>query len=80
MDGQNLWTGRGRGEGLRNTTSLLGKSGLGHGLLFWSANSDELQDSEGGIRTFNLGEGFIEDDVFAVGTRSKKIGRPHCGS
>src|SRR4030095_9724289 len=33
-----------RGEGLRNTVVLQGRSGTGHGNVHWSANFDEIQD------------------------------------
>ena len=35
-----------RGEGLRNTIDLRGRSGTEHGNLHWSANFDEVQDFE----------------------------------
>ena len=35
-----------RGEGLRNTIDLRGRSGTGHGNLHWSANFDEVHDFE----------------------------------
>jgi len=40
------WDFTGRGEGLRNTTTLNGKSGLGHGNVHWSGNFNEIQDFE----------------------------------
>lgn len=54
-----VWDFTNRGEGLRNTTTLLGKSGEKHGPLHWSANFDELQDFEHDIRSFFGGTGFI---------------------
>lgn len=54
-----VWDFTNRGEGLRNTISLLGKSGVGHGLLHWSANFDEIQDFEHDIRSAFGGTGFI---------------------
>ena len=33
-----------RGEGLRNTTDLRGRAGLGHGNVHWTANFDEIHD------------------------------------
>ncbi len=33
-----------RGEGLRNTTDLRGRAGVGHGPVHWSGNFDEIQD------------------------------------
>jgi hypothetical protein len=38
------WDFTQRGEGLRNTTDLRGRAGLGHGNVHWTANFDELQD------------------------------------
>jgi DNA-binding beta-propeller fold protein YncE len=38
------WDFTQRGEGLRNTQDLRGRSGTGHGNLHWTANFDELQD------------------------------------
>ena len=34
------------GEGLRNTTSLLGKGNPAHGMFHWTGNFDEIQDFE----------------------------------
>jgi len=53
-----------RGEGVRNTTSLLGRSGMGHGLVHWSANFDEIQDFEHDIRFAFGGAGFLTDAQF----------------
>ena len=53
------WDFTDRGEGLRNTTTLLGKSGERHGPLHWSANFDELQDVEHDIRGSFGGFGFM---------------------
>ena len=55
----------GRGEGLRNNISLLGRMGARFGRLHWSANFDEVQDFEHDIRGAFLGDGFLTD--FAVG-------------
>jgi DNA-binding beta-propeller fold protein YncE len=68
-----------RGEGLRNTTSLLGRRGMGQGRLHWSGNFDEVQDFEQEIRGLFLGRGFIADDALAVGTRSQPLGDPKAG-
>ena len=53
------WDFTDRGEGLRNTTTLLGKSGEGHGPLHWSANFDEINDFEHDIRNAFGGTGLI---------------------
>lgn len=59
-DGQ-TWDFTERGEGLRNTISLLGRGGLLHGPLHWSANFDEIQDFEADIRRFQGGDGFLTE-------------------
>jgi YVTN family beta-propeller protein len=67
------------GEGLRNTTSLRGRAGLGHGLLHWSGNFDEVQDFEGQIRAFAGGTGLMTDAQFNTGTRRQPLGDPTAG-
>lgn len=54
-----------RGEGLRNTISLIGRAGTGHGRVHWSANFDEIQDFEHDIRFAFLGTGLMSDEAFA---------------
>jgi DNA-binding beta-propeller fold protein YncE len=54
-----VWDFTGRGEGLRRTTDLRGRSGLGHGRVHWSANFDEIQDFEHDIRGPFGGTGFL---------------------
>lgn len=61
QDGR-VWDFTDRGEGLRNTISLLGKAGEKHGRLHWSANFDEVQDFEHDIRGAFGGEGFINKE------------------
>jgi cytochrome c peroxidase len=61
-DGQ-TWDFTDRGEGLRNTISLLGRAGVGP--LHWSANFDEIQDFENDIRLGQGGQGFLPDELFA---------------
>jgi DNA-binding beta-propeller fold protein YncE/cytochrome c peroxidase len=68
-----------RGEGLRNTPSLLGRKGTGQGRLDWSGNFDEVQDFERQIRELFGGKGFISDDVLAVGTRKEALGDSKAG-
>lgn len=77
-DGQ-VWDFTDRGEGLRNTTSLLGKSGTGQGRLHWSANFDEVQDFEHDIRNAFGGTGFLPDETFNEGTRNTTLGDPKAG-
>lgn len=67
----------GRGEGLRNTTSLNGRGGLAHGLVHWSANFDEIQDFEHDIRGPFGGQGFLTNADFAV--TSDPLGSPKAG-
>ncbi|MFT5467068.1 MAG: DNA-binding beta-propeller fold protein YncE [Verrucomicrobiales bacterium] len=54
-----VWDFTGRGEGLRNTASLRGRSGTGHGAVHWSGNFDEIQDFEHDIRGAFGGTGFM---------------------
>ena len=51
------------GEGLRNTVDLRGKAGMGHGMLHWTGNFDEVQDFENQIRNLNQGTGLISSDI-----------------
>ncbi len=55
-----VWDFTGRGEGLRRTTDLRGRAGLGDGHVHWSANFDEIQDFEHHIRTAFSGSGFLD--------------------
>jgi cytochrome c peroxidase len=68
-----------RGEGLRNTTSLLGRRGTGMGPVHWSGNFDEIQDFEQEIRELFSGHGFMADDVLAVGSRQQALGDVKAG-
>jgi PKD repeat protein len=64
MDGEHdgrTWDFTQRGEGLRNTTSLVGRAGMGDGPVHWSANFDEIQDFEADIRLHSGGTGLMED-------------------
>lgn len=54
-----VWDFTGRGEGLRRTTDLRGRSGMVHGNVHWSANFDEIQDFEHDIRGPFGGTGFL---------------------
>jgi DNA-binding beta-propeller fold protein YncE len=68
-----------RGEGLRNTVALLGRRGTAHGRLNWTGNLDEVQDFEHQIRELFMGQGFMQNEVFAVGTRNQPLGEPKAG-
>jgi len=59
------WDFTALGEGLRNTISLEGRAGMGHGMLHWTGNFDEVQDFEGQIREFAGGGGLMDDASFA---------------
>lgn len=68
-----VWDFFDRGEGFRNTTSLLGRRGMGHGRVHWSGNFDEIQDFENPIRAHQGGLGFITGEV------SEPLGEPKAG-
>ena len=74
-----VWDLTGFGEGLRNTMSLKGRAGTGHGFLHWSANFDEVQDFEGQIRNLSGGTGLMTDDEFNAGTTRQPLGRRKAG-
>jgi cytochrome c peroxidase len=71
------WDFSGRGEGLRNTTSLRGRSGMAHGNVHWSANFDEIQDFENDIRNAFGGKGFLTDAEFQA--TANPLGAPKSG-
>ena len=71
------WDFTGRGEGMRNTTTLRGRSGTAHGNVHWSANFDEIQDFEHDIRGPFGGTGFLTDEQFAQANTS--LGNPKAG-
>ena len=71
------WDLTGMGEGLRNTVSLIGRGGMAHGFLHWSANFDEVQDFEGQIRSLAGGTGLMTDAAFA--TRTQPLGTTKAG-
>jgi YVTN family beta-propeller protein len=74
-----VWDFTDRGEGLRRTTSLLGRAGTGHGPVHWSANFDEIQDFENDIRGPFGGKGFMSDADFQAGTRKLTLGDRKAG-
>ena len=78
QDGR-VWDFTQFGEGLRNTATLRGKAGLGHGPLHWSGNFDEVQDFEGQLRNFAGGLGLMTDTAFHTGTRDLPLGDPKAG-
>ncbi len=82
LDGEEdgrVWDFSDRGEGLRNTITLQGRSGLGHGPLHWSGNFDEVQDFENDMRNHFGGDGFLTDADFNTGTRRDTLGDPKAG-
>jgi hypothetical protein len=78
QDGR-VWDFTDRGEGLRNTISLVGRSGTGHGNVHWTANFDEIQDFETDIRDSFDGLGFMSDQDYFSGTVSQPLGQPKAG-
>lgn len=77
-DGQ-IWDFTDRGEGFRNTTSLLGRRGMGHGRVHWSGNFDEIQDFEHDMRGPFGGTGFLSQESFEEGSRSTTLGDAKAG-
>ncbi len=71
------WDFSGRGEGLRNTTSLRGRAGMSHGNVHWSANFDEIQDFEHDIRGPFGGSGFMSEAQFNAS--NTPLGPPKAG-
>jgi YVTN family beta-propeller protein len=74
-----VWDFTSRGEGLRNTTSLLGRRGLGQGNVHWSANFDEIQDFDIEIRGLFGGTGFLPNDLLDAGTSDDPLGDKKAG-
>ena len=74
-----IWDFTDRGEGLRNTTALRGRAGMGQGRVHWSANFDEIQDFENDIRGSFGGSGFMSNANFNAGTTSNPLGDPKAG-
>ena len=73
------WDFSDRGEGLRDTISLLGRGGMAHGLLHWSANFNEIQDFEHDLRGPFGGRGLMEDAAFEAG-RDTPFGEDKAGA
>lgn len=76
---ERVWDFTDRGEGFRNTITLRGRAGTGHGNVHWTANFDEIQDFENDIRNAFGGAGFMSDTDFNTGTRSNPLGDPKAG-
>jgi len=74
-----VWDFTSRGEGLRNTVSLLGRKGTAQGRIHWSGNFDEIQDFEQEIRGLFNGSGFLPDAVLSQGTRNDPLGDHKAG-
>lgn len=74
-----VWDLTGQGEGLRNTISLRGRAGMGHGRLHWSNNFNEVQDFEAQIRTLAGGTGLMTDSQYFTGTRAQPLGDNKAG-
>ncbi|MEM0968244.1 MAG: hypothetical protein AAGJ31_02745, partial [Verrucomicrobiota bacterium] len=68
-----IWDFTARGEGLRNTTNLRGRAGMGHGNVHWSANFDEIQDFDIDMSGPFGGSGFLN------GTVRGSLGAPNAG-
>jgi cytochrome c peroxidase len=75
-DGQ-VWDFTQRGEGLRNTTTLVGRAGVRHGNIHWIAGFDEIQDLENEMRADFGGTGFLSNTQFA--NTSDPLGNPKTG-
>jgi hypothetical protein len=79
LDDGRVWDFTDRGEGFRNTTSLLGRAGTAHGPVHWTANFDEIQDFEHDMRGPFGGTGFLTAEQFNQGTRNTTLGDPKAG-
>jgi DNA-binding beta-propeller fold protein YncE len=79
LDGEHdgrVWDFTDRGEGLRNTISLQGRRGDGHGPVHWSANFDEIQDFEHDMRGPFAGGGLMSWEQFQG---AHPLGAPKAG-
>ena len=77
-----VWDFSGRGShggGLRNTITLHGRSGLGHGPIHWRADMDEIQDFEILLRTTLQGLGFVGDTMYRAKGAGWVFGAPNAG-
>ncbi|HEX2876325.1 MAG TPA: PKD domain-containing protein [Polyangiaceae bacterium] len=66
MSDGRVWDFSDRGEGLRNTKSLLGVRGTGQGRVHWTGNMDEIQDFDRDIRDSFGGSGFMAASDYDV--------------
>jgi RoxA-like, cytochrome c-like/PKD domain/Cytochrome D1 heme domain len=78
LEDHRTWDFTDRGEGLRNTISLVGRSGASP--IHWSANFDEVQDFEHDIRGPFGGTGLMTDVDFATGTKNQTLGDAKAGT
>jgi MYXO-CTERM domain-containing protein len=78
-DDGRVWDFTDRGEGLRNTIPLVGRSGTGHGPVHWTANFDEIQDFENDIRLHFGGGGFMRDEDYDLDDTSDPLGTSKAG-
>lgn len=69
-----VWDFGSAGEGLRNSVSLLGRRGTGHGNVNWSGSFDEIQDADDNIRDLFGGKGFLSAEQLAHGTVGTALG------
>lgn len=82
LDGEadlRTWDFTDRGEGLRNTISLLGRRGAAHGPIHWSGNFDEIHDFEHDIRGPFGGSGLLDDADWEAGTTHQTLGDAKAG-
>lgn len=78
-DDGRTWDFTDRGEGVRNTITLQGRAGTGHGPLHWTGNFDEVQDFEGDIRLHFGGSGFLSTADFESEDRANPLGGAKAG-
>ncbi len=78
QDGR-VWDFTDRGEGLRNTITLRGRAGVGHGPVHWTGNFDEIQDFENDIRLHFGGSGLMSTEDFEAEDRAHPLGGPKAG-
>ncbi len=73
-DDGRVWDFTSLGEGLRNTVSLRGRRGMGHGNLNWTGNFDEVQDIEQSIVSLFGGDGFLTAEQLESGSVATALG------
>jgi len=72
-----VWDFTTRGEGFRNTRTLIGSAGTRDGRVHWTGNFDEIQDFENDIRNAFGGSGLLSDADFT--TTSNPLGTTKAG-